>query len=444
MSTTYKPSMFNYISTNEERVILYNSFVGVKGIVEIERHKLEHVMQLLLSDGISDNDTITQTLISGGFLVDIRENEISKRNAEYARFVTRPSLLVVLHTTKRCNFRCPYCNLSFENEDLAPDVETGIEKFIQRNIGKYSDVQIDWFGGEPLLHMGSIERLSKNLISLCNRSKIKYRATITTNGYLLNLATAQRLVENGVHAFSITMDGLPTTHNKQRVLANGDGTHEQLINNMLEMKNNIKNSNLRVVIRTNITKSILSQIEEYYQYYNELFGDDKRFTILVRPAIDIGGDRVGQLIDDFLSNAEFNTAIRRLSKIAKPIGLQFANNYTDYDRCGLTCTAACENKYTVATNGRLSKCDAVLLDNDIGTLNKDGSITAGQTYQEDWVGACFTAQEECENCFMSSACMRGQCPMTRIRGDAFVCNIDTEALDVVLQLYAATHNISHI
>jgi uncharacterized protein len=431
--------MFNYISKCDDNMILFNSYTGIQGVVAITKSSLEQVDRVLHSNEVMVDCELVQRLIDGGFLVDINVNEINKRNVMYARFVTNPSLLMVVHVTKNCNFRCPYCNLTFSDENLEPSTEEGIVKFIQRNFNKYNDVQIDWFGGEPLLDIDLIERLSKKLIYLCDRAKKMYRGTITTNGYLLTLDNVKRLINNRVHVFSITIDGLVDTHNKQRVLANGAGTHERLVKNMIDMKNNIPNSDMRVVIRTNITKPILERIEEYYHYYDRLFGDDRRFSILVRPAMDIGGDRVEQIKDDFLTNPEYNGAIRRLAQIAKPTGLQFASNFYDLNRCGSTCTAICANKFTISTDGRASKCDAVQLDNDIGVLNSSGSIDPGKTHEDDWLSGCFNDQIECEHCFFSACCLKGQCPMTRIRGDDFLCRIDTEAIDALLQLYTATH-----
>lgn len=442
MSITYKPSMFNYICDKADDILIYNSYIGIKSVTRISSKRKEEVLSALKGEFLSCSEDVLNVLFSRGFLVDEKVNEIYKRNALYSKYINGNTLLLVIHTTKKCNFRCPYCNLDYPNEELSMEAEEGIEKFVQRNLVKYSDVQIDWFGGEPTLNIDKISRLSEKLIGYCRRVHKPFRATITTNGYLLQPKNVKLLIDANVKVFSITVDGLPDTHNKQRVLANGGATHSTIIENLLYIRDHIKNHDVRIVIRTNITKTIMSQIDQYYAYYNDMFGNDSRFSLLVRPAENIGGERVDTLNGEFLTQSEYNDVLLRLSKIVRNDGIQFANNFEDLDPCGFSCPAILANKYTIGVDGGVSKCDAIFPEAQIGYLSKDGTLHfEGASTEEDWIAGCFKEQPECDKCFFSVCCFKESCPLDRLRGGEFKCHLDTTEIDANLLLYAATHDL---
>ncbi|MFV0441536.1 MAG: 4Fe-4S cluster-binding domain-containing protein [Lachnospirales bacterium] len=93
----------------------------------------------------------------------------------------------VLHlsimTTLKCNFKCTYCFEEPKNIELNEQVENKILSFIKKNIKIYKSIHIDWYGGEPLINIKSIECLSEKIIEICNENGVQYWATITTNGY---------------------------------------------------------------------------------------------------------------------------------------------------------------------------------------------------------------------------------------------------------------------
>ncbi len=439
----FKPSMFNYISYIEDEMFIYNSYVGITGTRKVLPEHRNAVSQALSGGPVEE--CIKQELIDGGFMVGVSVNEKNRRTQKYLECVCSDTLLLVIHTTKNCNFRCPYCNLEFVNENLSEDVERRIIRFVQRNLSQYKTVQIDWFGGEPLMNMESIERISKELISICDRAKKVYRATITTNGYLLTPDFLERLMRCRVHVFSITMDGLEATHNVQRVLANGKGTHTTIMSNLLFIRDHVKNSKVRVIIRTNLTRPIISSLKEYYNYYNSRFKDDSRFSMFVRPALDIGGSRVFQIADTLVTKEEYDSALFQLAQFAGKDGLKFSNNHTDLDTCGYSCPAIMRGKYTISVDGIVSKCDSVDIGNELGKLSSSGEIIkTGQYGEEDWLGICFRPQAECEDCFFSISCFKCKCPLNLIEGKPFSCKIDTAEIDSTIRLYSVNYSVKEL
>ena len=178
-------------------------------------------------------------------------------------YIMQPSLRVVVHTTKACNFRCKYCALNFEPKHLQQDGCDNIISFFRKNISKYERVHISWFGGEPLLKMDAIEYISNAVMDICRRAKKPYYSSVTTNGYLLTPENVDKLIKLRVYNYAVTVDGVKATHDNQRVLENGNGSFDQIIRNLEYMRDSVKSRALNVIIRTNITREIFAMCRLY-------------------------------------------------------------------------------------------------------------------------------------------------------------------------------------
>lgn len=94
------------------------------------------------------------------------------------------------------------------------------------NIHKYNGLILNWFGGEPTEAMDVIENLSVKLIDVCKKNKKAYNAGITTNGYNLTYEIFKKLKKLHVTEYQVTIDGLASIHNAQRVMADGAPTFD--------------------------------------------------------------------------------------------------------------------------------------------------------------------------------------------------------------------------
>ena len=132
------------------------------------------------------------------------------------------------------NFRCIYC---YEKDSLTPckmseETEGNIVNLLKHQIGKIKHFSVTWYGGEPLLGLDSLQRLSKEFIKICDENQIAYSAGIVTNGYLLTLETYNILKECRVTGMQITIDGDEETHNQRRPLAGGQPTYQKIMSNL--------------------------------------------------------------------------------------------------------------------------------------------------------------------------------------------------------------------
>lgn len=435
MDIYYKTSMFNRMVMRDGRMILYNSFGGTKSLLEIPKNKIEKVNMWLNSDKIKNVDELDFVkLIDKGYIVHNEVDEKKIRDYRTIEYLTDNRLHLVVHVTQACNFRCSYCYMDFKPENLKPDVQEGIINYIRKNIQKYKSVCIDWFGGEPLLGMDIIERISKEVIRICKEQKKPYTAMVTTNGYNLNPENVKRLMSCHVTHLAVTIDGTQEIHDRQRVLVNGKPTFDDIIKNLKYIRDNIKSRTLTVSIRSNITKEHIGNLSDYYSFFDNEFGMDHRFSLFIRPVADYGGTRVKQMTNLFISDMHeiYEILVGLHGKI------KFFPNFIDLEKGGHTCTARDLYKYTIGCDGSISKCDEDLSDT-IGHLYSDGYMELNEEKCVNWF--LTDNKSECDDCFFSGSCFMEICPKSRILYKNTACRIDFQEIDSLIWLAANTYSI---
>ena len=151
-----------------------------------------------------------------------------------------------------CNFECFYCFETREKGIMSQKVVANLKKFIEERIKNLERLEIDWFGGEPLLCPVIIEDLSTSCRRLCEENGVTYAFKVTTNGYLLNDENISILNKSGVHTAQVTLDGSEDTHNRIRFIKNHQPTFQTIIDNIKRyLEFNARN---RLLLRINIHK----------------------------------------------------------------------------------------------------------------------------------------------------------------------------------------------
>lgn len=193
-----------------------------------------------------------------GFIVDANINEADDYIRQTEQCLQRPSWLhLTICPTMKCNFRCIYCyqeyNAGSLNEDKLFD---SVKKILEakKNIKK---LDVEWFGGEPLLKIGIICRIGEYIKNFCMTNSIQLNSSITTNGSLLKSdAVANKLKELNFSFFQITIDGSPEIHNDMRPYDTNMPSFDDVIKGI---KNALKISN--VILRINVSKVNLTSIK---------------------------------------------------------------------------------------------------------------------------------------------------------------------------------------
>ena len=163
------------------------------------------------------------------------DNEFEKVAAKIAKADEKILEFTIL-THGDCNFRCKYCYEKFEDIAMSEEVEQAISEFAEKllSVKNYKQFHVHWFGGEPLLGYRTIKALSSKFQEYCDRYGVAYSSDITTNGFLLTRNKQAELIEKcSVTSFQITVDGDQEGHDSQRVLVNGQGSYQRILNNLL-------------------------------------------------------------------------------------------------------------------------------------------------------------------------------------------------------------------
>lgn len=193
---------------------------------EIVNHLTEKYSKAAINEALEDiNELIKDEAL---FTKDIYKDYIMD-------FKKRETVVkaLCLHIAHDCNLACKYCFaeegeyhgrralMSFEVGKAALD-------FLIANSGNRRNLEVDFFGGEPLMNWEVVKELVKYGRSQEEPHNKKFRFTLTTNGVLLNddiLEFANREMSNIV----LSIDGRAEVHDYMRPFRNGKGSYELVI-----------------------------------------------------------------------------------------------------------------------------------------------------------------------------------------------------------------------
>lgn len=138
-----------------------------------------------------------------------------------------------LHVAHTCNLNCSYCFASqgrYEGERALMSFEVGKRAmdFLIENSGTRRNLEVDFFGGEPLMNFDVVKRLVAYARSVEKERGKHFRFTLTTNGVLIDddvIDFANREMSNVV----LSLDGRKEVHDRYRVDYAGNGSWEKIV-----------------------------------------------------------------------------------------------------------------------------------------------------------------------------------------------------------------------
>lgn len=142
--------------------------------------------------------------------------------------------------TYGCNFSCEHCYeySIMDNKTMSKEVEIATAEFIKRTIKEkaYDRVILQWHGGEPLLCLDVILRIGSEVKNYCEKNNVAYRSILTTNGSLATPDVVWQLIKTtSLDHVQFTFSGPKEMHDHERHFANGNGSFDLLIENMLSI-----------------------------------------------------------------------------------------------------------------------------------------------------------------------------------------------------------------
>ncbi|WP_136513939.1 geopeptide radical SAM maturase [Geomonas edaphica] len=154
---------------------------------------------------------------------------LERVNAKSRRFTA----MVVLNLD--CNLNCGYCyEAEFRGGQYMSDTTADllVDYLLRERITRGFDVELSFYGGEPLMSPDLIRRISVPLKEQAERQGVEYRFNLVTNGTLLTRVLAEELVALGLKGAKFTLDGPRHIHNIERPYASGSGSFDAIVDNI--------------------------------------------------------------------------------------------------------------------------------------------------------------------------------------------------------------------
>ena len=175
-------------------------------------------------------DQVTQLKEKGQlFAPDTFENMAGELKARTSGVVKA----LCLHVAHTCNLNCSYCFASqgkYHGERAVMSFEVGKQAldFLVAHSGSRRNLEVDFFGGEPLMNFQVVKDLVAYARSIEKEKGKNFRFTLTTNGMLIDddvIDFANRECSNVV----LSLDGRKEIHDRFRVDYAGRGSWEQIV-----------------------------------------------------------------------------------------------------------------------------------------------------------------------------------------------------------------------
>lgn len=314
-----------------------------------------------------------------------------------------------LHICHDCNLRCRYCfadegayhaERQFMSEQTA---KTAID-FLIKNSGKRKVLEVDFFGGEPLMCLQTI----KNVVSYARKegekAGKKFLFTTTTNALLLDddaIAFFNAEMENVV----LSLDGRKEVHDAIRKTKNGKGSFDLVIDNIKKFVRSRGDKNYYV--RGTFTSKNLDFSNDV------IFLAENGFdSISMEPVVTKIEDL--QIKEEHLPAicAEYETLCDKyLQKHENGEGFNFFHFNIDLEGgvCLQKKVSACGagNEYfSVVPNGDIYPCHQFAGDKNFLMGNVfDGVLD--KTVREKFANSCLFTREDCKDCFAKFICSGG-------------------------------------
>ncbi|MBQ3588918.1 MAG: thioether cross-link-forming SCIFF peptide maturase [Clostridia bacterium] len=315
-----------------------------------------------------------------------------------------------LHVAHTCNLNCSYCFASqgkYHGERALMSLEVGKRAldFLIENSGTRHNLEVDFFGGEPLMNFEMLKDLVAYAREIEKKHNKNFRFTLTTNGVLIDddvIDFANREMSNVV----LSLDGRKEVHDRYRIDYAGNGSWDRIVPKFQKLVNarGHKDYYMRGTF-THANPDFLKDIEKMLELgFNELS---------MEPVVCAKGDK------EELTDADFPILCEQYERLAelmikkrkegKPFTFYHYMIDLQHGPCIYKRISGCGSgtEYMAVTPwGDLYPCHQFVGDE----AYKLGDIYNGVTNlekQKEFADCNVYAREECKDCWAKLYCSGG-------------------------------------
>lgn len=407
----YKISNYNHFQAWQNgSLIAFNAKSGAVALMTRENFELYNNLALRMkSDDLNvlndEEKTLLDQLKYGKFVIADDSDEID--GLEFVHNLHRydqTSYGLTIAPTMNCNMGCEYCFEDNKKGKMSPEVIDAIVKAVDDRADSMKSLDVNWYGGEPLLALDTIEELTNRFREIADGKKFKYSASMISNGYLLTEKVAKKLRDLGIYLVQVTLDGPQRIHDRRRPLKNGKGSYGKILNNIKDASDYVG-----IGIRVNVDKDFTEDI--IVEMLEELKAEGLREKVGVyfgqlEPASEI----CANIAENCYNANEFSQAEVKYYRLLLNHGFLVHKAPTPIS---VYCMAQSVGALLIDPDGDMYRCY-----NHAGNKEKSvGNITDEINYQHPIFRDFFRfdpfREESCRSCEVLPLCMGG-CPARRV------------------------------
>ena len=203
---------------SKEEIIsdMENKYLGIDGITK--------------DDILECYDQVEELRDAGKLFTEDTYEPMADKLKEKTSGVIKALCLHIAHT---CNLNCSYCFASqgkYHGERAVMSFEVGKRAldFLVENSGTRRNLEVDFFGGEPLMNFEVVKELVAYARSIEKEKGKNFRFTLTTNGVLIDDDVIE-FANRECHNVVLSLDGRKEIHDRFRVDYAGNGSFDKIV-----------------------------------------------------------------------------------------------------------------------------------------------------------------------------------------------------------------------
>lgn len=356
-----------------------------------------------IDDCISD----IEELKSAGKL--FTEDKYKNRVIDFKKRNTNVKALC-LHVAHTCNLNCEYCFAAqgkYHGERALMSFEVGKAAldFLVKNSGRHVNLEVDFFGGEPLMNFDVVKELVAYARSIEGEYGKNFRFTLTTNGMLVDddvIDFANRECHNVV----MSLDGRREVHDRLRQDYRGNGSYDKIVPKFQKFAKS--RGDTGYYIRGTFTHNNVD-------FTNDIFHmADLGFTQLsMEPVVSAPGTPYALTDEDLPKLLEQYEILAkdmlRREEEGKPITFYHYMLDLSHGPCIYKRIAGCgsgSEYFAVTPTGDLYPCHQFVGDERYKMGDVWNGVT-NNTLREEFMSCNVYARHECDDCFAKLYCSGG-------------------------------------
>ena len=408
----YKSNGYNIVLDVESGAVHVVDDITYDVISLYEENSADEIISKLKSsyneDEIRECISEVKELVEDGqlFTEDIYEPFVEKFKEKRQTVVKA----LCLHIAHDCNLACKYCFAEegeYHGRRALMSFEVGKKAldFLVANSGNRVNLEVDFFGGEPLMNWDVVKQLVAYGRSLEKPNNKKFRFTLTTNGVLLN-DEVMEFVNKEMSNVVLSLDGRKEVNDRMRPFRTGKGSYDLIVPKFQKLAESRNQTNY--YIRGTFTRNNLDFSEDV-KHFADLGFKQMSIEPVVGPEEDpysIREQDLPQIMEEY-----DKLALEYIDRYKKGNGFNFFHFMIDltqgpcvYKR--LSGFGSGTEYLAVTPWGDFYPCHQFVGNEDFLMGNVDEGIIKPEIVKE--FGNCNVySKEKCKNCFAKFYCSGG-------------------------------------